>query len=336
MDESVKGQPAPVSSSSRLPCLDTVRGVAILAVVCSHIGSRLAQSETVNQLIVDIGRGGVTLFFLLSGYLIFSKVQTQSLTKFIIRRFFKVMPSYWVNISVIFIIDLLIDNCPHFSAPSYLASLMAVSDVIGVQAVSGVFWTLLIEFKFYLFIALQHALFGRRHLHKIFSILILFEIGCWFFRGHGSLTLSYFPVFYLGIEIALAEESGWARLALLRLALVTLLSGGSLYLCLDQQKLAATLYLAGSTIFFAIILKHRIGSNFFVYFGITSYSNYLYHSIIAWAIFTILAPPTGVASLPAVAIALFLATLVAKTFYKFIEVPMVNLGQQLTARLPAS
>ncbi|HIJ63124.1 MAG TPA: acyltransferase, partial [Rhodospirillaceae bacterium] len=202
---------------SRLAALDSLRGIAILAVLVSHLSGTLGLGRIFNSAMIDLGRGGVTLFFILSGYLIFRNVQVQSVPTFFCRRFFKVMPSYWLNIGIILLADLTLPNGPHFPAGSYLAGVGAVSDVLGVEAVSGVFWTLLIEIKFYLFIAVQYALFKGRRSHLVLLTLIALEIAVWAIRGRGSLTLAYFPIFYLGIEMSLAEADNWRRPALLRL-----------------------------------------------------------------------------------------------------------------------
>ena len=207
--------------------------------------------------------------------------------------------------------------------------------MLGIQAVSGVFWTLLIEIKFYVFIAIQYALLGRRHMHAILVGLVLFEVIAWTIRGHGSLTLAYFPVFYLGIEIALAEESEWNRCALLRLAAVTLLLSGSLCLCLDQQNYSAAGYLVGGAVLFVVILRSNFSNRLASFIGVTSYSNYLYHPIIAGGVFAMVTPRPGSTSIAAVVVAFVAATAIAAAFYGLIEAPMVRLGRRLTARRSA-
>lgn len=316
----------------RMLSLDTVRGAAIIAVLCSHFLGTIRFGDDVDHALIVLGRGGVTLFFLLSGYLIFRNVQTQPIATFIGRRFFKVMPSYWLNIIVILIADLSIDNFTHFPLRSYLASLLAVSDLLGVEPVSGVFWTLLIEIKFYVFIAIQYALFGRRYIHIILVALVMFAVIAWAIRGHGSQLLAYFPVFYLGIEIRLAEEDHWDLQALVRLAAVMVLLAGSLYLCLDQYKLGSAGYLVASSIVFVIALRNNISNRLISILGVTSYSNYLFHAIAGGFVFAMLGYRQGLAEIFGVAAAAIVATATAVVLYRVVEVPMVNLGRRLTAR----
>ena len=50
----------------------------------------------------SLGRGGVILFFLLSGYLIFRSVEREPTSTFLSRRMFKIFPAYSVNVALIF------------------------------------------------------------------------------------------------------------------------------------------------------------------------------------------------------------------------------------------
>ncbi len=332
-DGSLVERAAGAAPAERLASLDSLRGAAILAVLCSHFLGAVGLGRGFDDAVVDLGRGGVTLFFLLSGYLIFRNVQVQPASTFLWRRFFKVMPAYWLNIAVILVADLLDAGAAHFPARSYLACFFAMSDLLGVQAVSGVFWTLLIEIKFYAFIAIQYRVLGRRHLHAVLAALLLLELAFRADRGHGSLTLAYFPVFYLGIEISLAEAAGWHPRAMRRLAAVALLLAGSLYLCLDQHRLGAAGYLLASAAVFVVALRGRLSNRLAGFMGLTSYSNYLYHSIVAGVVFAWLGTGRGpVASLAVLAAALLAATAAATALYRLVEVPMVGLGRRLTTR----
>lgn len=320
------------SPPGRIGSLDTLRGVAIIAVLCSHLLGTLKFGDAADEALIGFGRGGVTLFFLLSGYLIFRNVQVQSFSTFLSRRFFKLMPAYWLNIIVILLADLTIGTFTHFPAKSYVAGLLAVTDVLGIQAVSGVFWTLLIEIKFYIFIAIQYALLGRRHLRSIFAALVTFAVLVAAVRGRGSQLLAYFPVFYLGIEIRLAEEERWSRPALLRLGAVMTALAASLLFCLDQLQLASSAYLVASTFLFVIALRYDISNRLIGFLGKTSYSNYLFHSLAAGSVFSIFGMHQGLAAISEIVGAFLAASAVAVVLYHAVEVPMVDLGRCLEVR----
>ncbi|MBC8932294.1 hypothetical protein IAI15_38525, partial [Escherichia coli] len=56
----------------------------------------------------------------------------------------------------------------------------------------------------------------------VFAALICTNAVVWFMRGHASLLLTFFPAFYIGIQIKQAEAAGWSRSAMLQVAGVTL------------------------------------------------------------------------------------------------------------------
>lgn len=316
-------------AANRFGSLDSLRGVAIGAVVCSHGLAGVGLGAGADSAVIALGRGGVTLFFLLSGYLIFRSVQREPLPVFLSRRFFKVMPSYWLAILVILALDLTIPAAEHFGWKAYAADALAVADLLGTGDVSGVFWTLLIEIKFYAFIAIQYAVLGRRHMHLVLAGLLVLEGAAWFLRGHGSMTLAYFPVFYLGIELALAEEAGWTRAALGRVAAVTGVLALSLFVFLDRMNLWSAGYLVASAVLFVVVHREGASNRALVFLGLTSYSTYLYHSLIMGAVFAAL---LTTAALPAVAIfalGVLAAVAAGAVLYAVVEKPCVRLGRRL-------
>ena len=88
----------PSPATTRLPGLDTLRAVAILAVMLFHTNGL---QPLVLQPLGDFGWMGVDLFFVLSGYLIGSQLlkpytrnQRPSLADFYRRRAFRILPAY--------------------------------------------------------------------------------------------------------------------------------------------------------------------------------------------------------------------------------------------------
>jgi peptidoglycan/LPS O-acetylase OafA/YrhL len=78
---------------NRIPTLDGWRGIAILLVLFEHIG--LSWFGGYSQPWLLTGQHGVTIFFVLSGFLITTKllVSPIDLKQFYIRRFFRLMPA---------------------------------------------------------------------------------------------------------------------------------------------------------------------------------------------------------------------------------------------------
>lgn len=144
-------RPSNVLASSRIPSLDGWRGIAILLVLADHTQAAIDARTPVA--LRCLGMHGVTLFFVLSGFLITSRLLAQRsatgsirLGRFYLHRIFRLMPSAWLYLFVVSAYYLAIDF--HNSGP--VAALLFYRNYRGVDTLTGHFWTLSIEEQFYL------------------------------------------------------------------------------------------------------------------------------------------------------------------------------------------
>jgi peptidoglycan/LPS O-acetylase OafA/YrhL len=117
---------------NRIPAVDGLRGVAILAVLSFHfVNNQLVNSVTANGRILakvtSFGWAGVDLFFVLSGFLITSvllkkKKSNNFFTAFFIRRIFRIIPCYYLLLAIF----LLIQAVPYFSTNHLLVGNKAI------------------------------------------------------------------------------------------------------------------------------------------------------------------------------------------------------------------
>jgi peptidoglycan/LPS O-acetylase OafA/YrhL len=141
-----------VNSDKRLKSLDGVRGLAVLIVFLSHVSAReISGISWLN--FHGIGHIGVYLFFVLSGYLLTQNLLSgQSLQEFYIRRFFRIVPLYFVVLLIVFATQM-----HGYYSPRYLHVENGVAGFIKhmlfIQG-DGVFWTIAAEFNFYLMLPL--------------------------------------------------------------------------------------------------------------------------------------------------------------------------------------
>lgn len=162
-------------SKSQIPVLDGIRAVACLAVLSYHVNF-LARNygiwrplHGINTLIaalVYFGESGVTLFFLLSSFLLFLPFAKSllfdgpwpSLRRFYLRRIFRILPGYFV---ALFLIALFFH--PQFLHHSHWQDLWLFltfrMNYALSQQLNGPFWTLAIEFQFYLLLPILAWLF---------------------------------------------------------------------------------------------------------------------------------------------------------------------------------
>lgn len=192
-------------AASRLPALDGWRGISILCVLAGHmlpLGPKFLQF---NEMVATTG---MSLFFILSGFLIISMlVRNGDVASFLIRRVCRIVPLAWSVLIVILIFNganwefwaanlLFYANLP----PFYLIDLNAH------------FWSLSVEMQFYAAIALTVALAGRRG-------LMLVPIAC--------LTVTAARIAY-DVHISIVT---WFRVD-------EILAGGCLALALGSSRVA--------------------------------------------------------------------------------------------------
>ena len=156
--------------------LDGLRAIACLAVISYHLNSLSARYAiwtphhgiyNILAPILYFGESGVILFFLLSGFLLFLPYAKSLLfdttrpsnRRFYLRRFFRIIPAYY---STLFFMIL-------FFHPTYLHrnlwhvvwTFLTFRMSFGLsQDIDGPFWTLAIEFQFYLLLPLIVWAFG--------------------------------------------------------------------------------------------------------------------------------------------------------------------------------
>jgi peptidoglycan/LPS O-acetylase OafA/YrhL len=143
------------NSRGRIPTLDGWRGVAILLVVINHTTIALRPDNR-----GGLGQHGVTLFFVLSGFLITSLLLSEEentgridLKGFYIRRVFRLLPCVLAYLEAIIILDWGRNPRPH-TTKEILGCLFFFRnflDTAGLHSTAtGQFWSLSIEEQFYL------------------------------------------------------------------------------------------------------------------------------------------------------------------------------------------
>jgi peptidoglycan/LPS O-acetylase OafA/YrhL len=154
--------------TNRIPTLDGWRGIAILIVLIAHTQCGLWGHPYHGWRWMDCGLHGVTIFFVLSGYLITTRLLAEgriNLGRFYIRRFFRLMPTAWLYLFVIGVIAhithmQLIGNdlwgCLFFFRNYYPAT------ETSSNALTSHFWSLSLEEQYYFFWPLLLAFGGRR------------------------------------------------------------------------------------------------------------------------------------------------------------------------------
>jgi peptidoglycan/LPS O-acetylase OafA/YrhL len=188
-----------VSTNSYLPGLDSLRGLAVLAVMLVHVGKR-----TPDLPLLQHGAIGVDLFFVLSGFLITrtllrSRSSPRYFSSFYAGRILRIWPLYFTVLFIAFVAipwlrpemaATIFDRAyPWWSYPMFLNNLLVNAEGFGPVHIA---WSLAIEEQFYLLWPIVIAGCDRRTLRRLIPILFVAGLGLRLFCAGGLLHISMY------------------------------------------------------------------------------------------------------------------------------------------------
>lgn len=198
--------------------IDFLRGLAALMVAFFHFthhhsihGTLLDENDIVYQ-IGHFGQYGVHLFFVISGFVIpYSMVKynysIEKIGSFLLKRITRIEPPYllsilWVIVSSI-VFSIYLGQDVIIEWKRILLHLGYLVPFSSEHWFNEVYWTLAIEFQYYLFIALSFSLFF--HKKELIRTLALGAMALFPFLGYEGFLVAYTPIFGLGIVGALVQ-----------------------------------------------------------------------------------------------------------------------------------
>ncbi len=159
-------------STNTILVLDGLRAIATLMVISFHIQQKAFIWDKLNQPWISafwtFGGSGVTLFFVLSGFLLYLpyakallfQSSWPSVKQFYRRRALRILPAYYVALFIIIILFQRQYLDPHLWNQLFLfLTLFMDSTPQTFRALNGPFWTLAIEWQFYLLLPLISMVF---------------------------------------------------------------------------------------------------------------------------------------------------------------------------------
>ncbi len=152
---STTGAPS-LQTTGKLHGLDHLRAFAISYVLLFHYGAIFPHPEWTRTW-GKFGWSGVDLFFVLSGYLISSQLFREmsatsriSLRTFFIKRFFRIMPAYWLVLALYFLLPAVRERETIAPLWKFVTFTQNIGLVLRNQGAFSHAWSLCIEEQFYL------------------------------------------------------------------------------------------------------------------------------------------------------------------------------------------
>lgn len=145
----------------RLAFIDTLRGIAVMAVLLQHALEVIVEKHPTGEYYwafhdaigyyMNFGRFGVVLFFFVSGFVIpFSFPDSATpIRDFTISRFFRLYPAYWTSILIGLITMPLLDG-KTYPLSQILMNVTMFQTFVNVPNLWVIYWTLAIELIFYI------------------------------------------------------------------------------------------------------------------------------------------------------------------------------------------
>lgn len=188
--------------------LDVLRGIAVLLVMFFHF----TMGKPQEKLGFNLGNTGVDLFFMISGFVIFMSIlKVKSSKEFILNRFYRLYPTYWIYVTITFCIIIVMSEDALITVtsigPQYLVNMTMLQHFFKVEDLDGPYWTLAIELIFYAMILFMYKLRLLSRFDIIAVLLIIFTMIAYNFKQYfiidklldGFPLLGYLPLFFSGI-----------------------------------------------------------------------------------------------------------------------------------------
>lgn len=317
------------TNTPRIQTIDALRGLAALLVLIAHILLETGTGRFSNLRLVfavfDLGQFGVSLFFVISGYIIPLSLDRLSLKTFWRRRFFRLYPAYWFSIILILLLiaaNIVVPYSKQFQTSPVLmvlANITMLQMLFGFDNLIGIYWSLTYELLFYLFMSGLVFFQVARQSVKIATIIfitafihdvVLMRMGIAL-----PIELSLFGLMAVGhIFFRLSQQSASSRIAMLYIVLLILL-----LLC-TTVTLVTSLSRGIAPLVFFVLVHKQWQPRVMIWLGAISYPLYLFHELVIAVLRT---------GSPLLNIFIWVsgAILIAWLVHRFIEIPFQDLGR---------
>lgn len=292
-----------MKQSNRMFGLDILRFVLAFGVMIFHfghfgptvIGATPIQTELGSW--TTVGRFGVSVFFVVSGYVITLSVAGRNWRDFLWARTRRLMPALAVCASITVLVILSFESEPddHFGL-LWLKSLLFYPMIFGGDTLDVSYWSIAYEMQFYAFVALLLFFGTIRYLDigllglSIAGVLLAFGFGS--IDAARAVLFPYTSLFALGVLLATRSNysslSRWWLLFGVNVAFAVAMAYRFSGLDYDAiglvQAVLAVICAVGLVVYSSKLRVPRRWQNIATVLGMISYPLYLLHQRIGYAV----------------------------------------------------
>ena len=323
-------------SKTQIPFINNLRGVAALSVCLFHFIYSTINYVTDQDIlnIVYYGQYGITLFFVISGVVIPLSLLRSNYTinkwpKFLLKRAIRIEPPYLVALALS--ITMILVRRQITGDTTADISMTQIALHLGYlipffldefKWLNEVFWTLAIEFQYYLIISflillvINGKLIGR----LVFYVIILALPFCF-------LDLNFFPA-YAGIFLMGISWSFYYIKKINTIEFLIVLTGSFFVVYFKFGNVDAV---CGLVTVICIQLFNTYSNKVLNFFGNISYSLYLIHPLIGASIINVLSHSFFLSWQKPIVISIGLGVTILSSYimYRFVEKPTQLLSKRI-------
>lgn len=304
--------------------IDLLRGLTAIVVAFYHFSNFfLPKTNWLHRLFAE-GYLGVEAFFVISGMVIpLSFAQKnytiQQFKSVVTKRIIRIEPAYWASIVLMIFIDAFgglyeRGQLPNFNGFNLFLHIFHANAVFNETWLRGIYWTLAIDWQFYLVVCLAFPLFNRPEYWVRYPLYAVFLGGHWL----GSYAWLPYHIVPFGAGVALFHfYRGYANRWELGAILAALLFAH--FKAFNVEHCLATAISVG-----IILFVQQVGT-VGKFLGKISYSYYLTHVFSGWTLLNGLAMLTKDPTILTIGVfvAVGLSIPFAKWFYDLVEAPTI-------------
>ena len=343
----------------RLAFIDTLRGIAVLAVLVQHVFEVIVEKHPTGAYYwpihdvfgyyMNFGRFGVVLFFFVSGFVIpFSFPDSATPVRdFTISRFFRLYPAYWTSLLVGLVTMQLLDS-KVYPLWQVAANVTMLQTFVNVPNLWVFYWTLAIELLFYVGCTILFAMgLLNRRFTAVTIVVAAALVGTSAALLVESRTVS--SVMEVGLNLSamflgkiirdtvIGGKLRWTHVAVCTLLYAIFAAtladrrfGGVYHENFFYSYSIGSAYICAALVFIAFaVFGERMAWRPMAFVGVISYSVYLMSPFVIVAVHRLVwfgDGPLGWSIFMGVILAL--SILVSWMTYTFIEKPCISFGQR--------